>query len=288
MLVKTKNFSETQLENFLVLQKRSFSILERTASELCAGQTEKQVAKLLYKRYLDAGFTSFFHLPVVLFGARTALPGNFTLSKFFPKQNQLMSGDSVIMDASPISQGYLVDTSYSFCFGENAAHAKMISDLVGLRSDILTKVNQGSSFKSIAQDVELQIGSMGYEPVHHKHPGEVLGHRAVKLTELPLFRRSSGFDAFTIAWFKMHDGLASLRIGAKSPLWNTSIKSDHKPYDGLWLVEPHAANGSMGAKWEEILVIDDGVAYWLESNPPHVRQARQIAKGGSYFSSGRV
>ena len=39
-----------------------------------------------------------------------------------------------------------------------------------------------------------------------------------------------------------------------------------------WLVEPHYACDAFGAKWEEILVIEDGRARWLEDDPPHVRK----------------
>ena len=179
MLIKAKNFTEPELDRFRELQAISFSILETTAAELQLDQTEKEVAKILVRRYRDAGFTSFFHLPVVLFGERTALPGNFTVGKFFPKSRALALNDSVVLDASPIQGGYLVDTSYSFCFGENSDHQKMMTNLAQFRNQVCDAVNEGQSFKVIAEQVEADIRSMGYEAVHCKHPGEVLGHRAV-------------------------------------------------------------------------------------------------------------
>ena len=77
MLIKTHNFSETALSRFRDLQRMSFAILEETAAGLAGGETEKETAHILVKRYREAGAGSFFHLPVVLFGERTALPGKW-------------------------------------------------------------------------------------------------------------------------------------------------------------------------------------------------------------------
>jgi len=222
MLVKSKNFKPEELNYFRQLQKLSFSILESTAAELQAGQSEKEIARLLVRRYRDAGFTSFFHLPVVLFGERTALPGNFTVGKFFPKSRELKQNDSVVLDASPIKDGYLVDTSYSFCFGENPDHREMMRNLAQFRDQVCDAVNAGQSFKAIAEQVEADIESMGYEAVHCKHPGEVLGHRAVKLPKFPFTWRIKGFDGVSLSWFGVKDKIADIGLGREAPLWNTS------------------------------------------------------------------
>jgi len=110
----------------------------------------------------------------------------------------------------------------------------------------------------------------------------VLGHRAIKTPKLPFQLRIQGFDAVSLTWFKLKDSLASSGLGRQSPLWNGHKTSDHKAHDGLWLVEPHAGFGPVGAKWEEILVIDGGKAYWLDDSSPHLRQWSQITKGGDY------
>lgn len=282
MLVKTKGFSDAMLTRFRELQRLSFFILEEAAAELDDGQTEKEIARDLVLRYRKAGFTSFFHLPVVLFGERCALPGDWKIGNFFPKKKMLTDGDSVIMDASPICDGYLVDTSYSFCYGEDATHREMMANLGEFRTSICNAVNEGQTFKTIADDVLKRFQSLDYEPAHGKHPGEVLGHRAVKLPNLPFAWRIQGFDAIALGWFGFNEKLAKGPLGAKSPLWNQSNASDHAPYDGLWLVEPHAGKGAVGAKWEEILVIDQGTARWLDDEPPHVRQWAQIESGDDY------
>ena len=282
MLIKSYNFSNQELDRFRHHQRLSFSILESAAARLKTGQSEKEVARELVLKFREAGVKSFFHLPVVLFGERTALPGVWTISHFFPKSRLLKANDSIIMDASPIFEGYMVDTSYSFCFGSSATHKKMMQDLSKFRDSIRVAVNNGDSFKSIANSVNNEMNSMGYEPVHTKHPGEVLGHRAIKVPQFPFTWRTEGFDALSLLWFRLKAKLAGSGWGKESPLWNAAETSDHKPHDGLWLVEPHAGAGEVGAKWEEILVIKDGQAEWLDKEPPHVKQWQSIAEGSDY------
>lgn len=282
MFVKTKSFSSDELAKFRELQQKSYSILESAASKLTGGETEKEVAHQLVKDYYASGASSFFHLPVVLFGDRTALPGNWSVDKFFPKKKPLEDGHSVILDASPIYDGYLVDTSYSFCFGDNPQHRDMMLHLSQYRESILASVNAGEGFRKIAESVIDNMTRQEYESVHTKHIGEVLGHRAVKLSYLPFRPRIKGFDAFTISWFKLKEKLAASGLGRQSPLWNALKTSDHDPHDGLWLVEPHTGKDGVGAKWEEIMVIENGRARWLEETPPHVKQWQQIESGQSY------
>lgn len=282
MFVKTCNFSDTALARFRKLQQISFAILEDTAASLAGGETEKDVAHALVRRYRAAGAGSFFHLPVVLFGKRTALPGKWPVGRFFPKNKKLEPGDSIILDAAPLFGGFLVDTSYSFCFGSNEEHREMMRHLAGYRHSVPVAINEGKSFKTVAEDVIRSMTAAGYRPVHTKHPGEVLGHRAIRTPNLPFQLRLQGFDAVSLSWFKLKDNLAMKGLGRRSPLWNTLATSDHQAHDGLWLVEPHAGRGPVGAKWEEILIIEDGKARWLDDSPPHVRQWSQITAGVDY------
>lgn len=283
MIVKDKSFTPHELAEFLRLQRLSFSILETMAGDLVEGQSEQEVGRELVRRYRAAGVGSFFHLPVVLFGERTALPGDWTVGHFFPKKRALRAGDSVVLDAAPLFRGYMVDTSYAFCFGtENPVHRAMMAHLGTYRTSVCAAVNAGVSFREIALDVEQGIRAQGYEPVHCKHPGAVLGHRAVKRINLPFTWRTRGFDAVSLGWFTAKNRLALRGWAREDPLWNTSPQSAHRPHDGLWLVEPHAGCGEVGAKWEDILVIEHGKARWLDDMPPHTWQWSQIAAGNAY------
>ena len=164
----------------------------------------------------------------------------------------------------------MVDTSYSFSFGSNPKHDEMMRSLLEQRTRTVDEVNQRRTFKEIAQRVADDCTALGFEPVHEKHPGEVFGHRAVRVRG-PQGWRLRGSDGVSLSWFLIKSGQAKV-LPRQSPLWNRNDSSDHAPTDGLWLVEPHFACDEFGAKWEEILVIEDGHARWLEDDPPHVRR----------------
>jgi Xaa-Pro aminopeptidase len=281
-MIKTRGFSVAELDRFRALQRLSFTVLTDEARRLEPGMSERCVARRLVLAYRRAGFQGFFHLPVVLFGERTALPGEWTVGHFFPRKRLAAAGDAIIFDASPIRDGFMVDTSFSFCLGEDAVHRRMMRHLAEFRASVPAAVNAGARFKAITESVNARIATWGYEAVHPKHPGNVLGHRALKLPRLPFTWRNRGFDALSLNWFYATEFAARLRLGARSPLWNASSTSDHEPHDGLWLVEPHAGKGAIGAKWEEILVIQDGGARWLDEDVPHVRQWSLMAQGRDY------
>jgi len=280
-MLKTHRFSDRQLDRFRELQRLSFSILQTEARALEPGMIERDVAHRLVQAYRREGVKSFFHLPVVLFGERTALPGDWPVGKFFPKKRAVAVNESVIFDASPVFGEYFVDTSFSFCLGESEPHRTMMQRLASFRASVPDAVNAGTTFATIAEDVNAQITGFGYEPVHEKHPGAVLGHRATMLPRLPFVWRAQGFDTLSLTWFYGMEYISRIKL-ARSPLWNTTATSKHKPYDGLWLVEPHAGDGPTGAKWEEILVIENGKARWLDDEPPHVQQWKLIAEDRDY------
>jgi hypothetical protein len=269
MFIKSKRFTNRELDTFRSRQQTCFQIQTELASELREGVTEKEIAAALFTRYRKAGAGNFFHLPVALFGDRTGLPGRWGIGKFYPRDNRLKQGDAVILDGAPLFDGFMVDTSYSFCFGTNSKHDDMMRSLLDQRTKIEEAVNQKRSFLEIAQGVADDCSALGYEGVHEKHPGEVLGHRAVRVRG-PQGWRLRGSDGASLSWFLMKSAQAK-RLPRQSPLWNRRPASDHPPTDGLWLVEPHFAADDFGAKWEEILVIEGGRARWLEDEPPHVR-----------------
>ena len=266
MFIKTKGFSATELDQFLTLQRTCFRIQTEMARELEVGVTEKSVARELFRRYRAAGAGNFFHLPVVLFGERTGLPGRWGIGNFFPRDTALKEGDAVILDGAPIFDGFMIDTSLSFSFGDTPAHDEMMASLLVQRHKIRDAVNSGASFLSIAEGVAADCAALGYEGVHEKHPGAVLGHRALRL-RWPRGWRLRGADGVALSWFLMKIGLSRF-FARQSPLWSRHATSDHAPTDGLWMVEPHFSNGEFGAKWEEILVIEGGEARWLDDTPP--------------------
>lgn len=71
---------------------------------------------------------------------------------------------------------------------------------------------------------------------------------------------------------KKMSGLDAYNKEGWNPIWNSSLASNHPPTAGLWAVEPHLGFRDVGAKWEELLVITEDDAFWLDDDVPHVRR----------------
>ena len=235
--MRWRGFSDAELAVFRRHQRRSFAIQEAVAARLVTGVTEREVAKALWLAYREEGVRSYFHLPVVLFGDRTALPDPWGVGSFYPTDRALAPGDAVILDASPIVDGYLVDTSTSWCHEPiGTAHSLAAADDLAYRDVIAEAVRAGATFREIAIDVDRRFTAAGYRNAHRQHPGEVLGHRVGHIGSAAT-PDAEGFAHRLVAWF--YEQIAAAE--PPSPTWNHRAGSDHPPADGLWAVEPHLA-----------------------------------------------
>ena len=63
------------------------------------------------------------------------------------------------------------------------------------------------------------------------------------------------------------------------PIWNDGERADHRPTPGVWAVEPHIGRDGVGAKFEELMVVTEDDAYWLDDDLPHVRRWAAAVKG---------
>lgn len=178
----------------------------------------------------------------------------------------------VILDVAPTVAGYTADIGYSLSFGrENPILEKIQQTLLEIRHFILQEVLAEKTFKQIYQDVDRMIDDAGFNNAHQIYPRRVLGHRVSK-THTSIYDNISvlGFGARQLQW--LIPGAIKGLLKQPSPLWNDLKESDHTPLPGTWALEPHLASkdGQTGGKWEEILVITDDTAYWLDDNVPHM------------------
>jgi Xaa-Pro aminopeptidase len=272
-MIKAEGFTDIELERFGHWQATSYAVLEEVAAQLVEGSTERDATRLAMKAYRREGVDRFFHLPVALFGDRTALPDPWKTSSFWPTTRALESGDCIILDASPTFEGYVVDTSLSLTFGNPVvpAHARAMADNVAHRARILDAVRAGGTFQDIAVDVDAHLRADGYENRHRLHPEAVLGHRVVRFTDLGALPPvdDTGFDTYLLDWFVT--GISEAKAHASMPpTWNGRDACHLRPAPGLWAVEPHISRGPVGVKWEELLVITDSDAHWLSDAVPHL------------------
>jgi Xaa-Pro aminopeptidase len=274
-----------ELSRFRDVQKLAYRCAEDLARELRPGVTEKQAARELGRRLRAEGVQSFFHQPFAWFGDRTCFRGFRTPFDFFPSERRLESGMAAILDVAPIVDGYAADIGYAFACGDNPLVERGVADLAEFRGLIVDKVNEGQTLGEIYRCVEDLLADLGYRNCHRKYPFGVLAHRVTRQPRLALANRPVlGFGLGTTVGLLgrlvasrvpaiVRDRVPRLRWG--SPFCNLGPGSEERPEPGLWAFEPHIARDDVGVKWEELLVVDEGRAYWLDDDLPHVPGARR-------------
>ena len=273
---------EADLAGFRKAQQLAYRCAETIAATLQPGITERAVAARM-KEYLgDHGATDCFHQPFAWFGDRTAFRGLIAMKQlggfnpaFYPGLRRLEEDMPFILDCAPTLRGYTADIGYCGVIGENATLDRLMDDLLAHRQLILKMVKARQPLAAISRAVDALCAEQGHEPRHKAYPFETLAHRVEKLADDPRPRH------LTVARFGVRNIRELIRDRIKgaregwNPIWNSSEHSNHPPTPGLWAVEPHLGCGPVGAKWEELLVVTETDAFWLDDDVPHVRRWQQ-------------
>lgn len=286
--VSKEIYNTSELEKFKSVQKLAYQAVVHVKEQLSEGMTEKEAASMI-NQYLQEhdGVDGFFHYGFAWFGDRTSftgfkrptlLPGELLEkltpphlgTEFLPTERRLEKGMAVILDVAPRIDGYAADIGYSFAFGENPNVNQALIDLKVFRTEILSMVLAEKTMSEIYTKTNSLIEEMGYKNCHEVYPLGVLAHKVGKIP-MTWFPPSNimGFQVQTFAYLMgqvIDDSLNG--IFNKAPFWNE--KTNSKPDVGLWAVEPHIGKGETGVKWEELLVVTDSTAYWLDDDLPHV------------------
>jgi len=278
-----ERYSDDELARIKALQRLAYDCAQEVARGLSAGVTERVAAARLGARMRELGADGFFHTPFAWFGDRAGFAGfrapswrrpldNLAFPRqFFPTERRLEPGMAGILDVAPIRDGLCADIGYAFSLGENRELRRAMADLRELRDLVLHEVRAGRTMREVYQAVDAALARGGYQSAHAYYPSSVLGH---KIGRVPFARLPSasiaGFDLRTYLYFA-RQLLPALPGLGRLPLWNAARGSDTPPSPGLWAIEPHVRKNGIGAKWEEILVVTDSDAYWLDDDLPHVR-----------------
>lgn len=275
-------YSPLELARFREVQQLAYRCAVEVADGLAPGTTEKEAAARLGELLRDRGVSGFFHQPFAWFGDRTCFSGFRTPLDFFPSTKRLEAGTAAILDVAPIVGGYAADIGYSFACGSNPVLERACADLEGFRDLILERVRRGDTLGEIYRAVDDLLTDLGYRNCHRKYPFGVLAHRVYRQPiPGPLNRRVLGFGVASAAGLVGQAMMSRLppaiadrlpRVRQGTPFCNVGPGSDRPPERGLWAFEPHIARDDVGAKWEELLVIDETGAYWLDDDLPHVRR----------------
>ncbi|MGZ4574778.1 MAG: M24 family metallopeptidase [Mycobacteriaceae bacterium] len=265
------DYTDADLDRFRHTQQLAYRCAEDTAARLEPGVTERQAAAELRRRLIAAGAQDFFHVPFAWFGDRTAFRHFRTPLQFFASNRRLVEGMAYVLDCAPIVDGYTADIGYGGVLGENPIWDQLDADLGEYRTLILHGVQQRKPLDEIYADVDALIAKHGYDNRHKVYPGRVIGHQVTRQHAIgPNGLTVFGFGVRTIQTLGRE--LVSERLHSRSPLWADGRSSRHAPTPGLWAVEPHIGFRDVGIKFEELLVVTDTDAYWLDDDVPHVRR----------------
>jgi len=266
-------YGEEELERFKAVQKLAYRCVEAIEAELTEGMTERRVARMMRAWLADHGVREYFHAPFVWFGDRTSFTGFRGPRSFAPTRRQLEDGMPVILDVAPAVDGYPCDIGYSCGLGVNVTLTKMQQDLEAYRVLIPRLVKQRKTAREIYAEVDRLVAEQGYENRHRVYPYRVLAHKVFRMQHGWLDRVEVGGFGLRAARGLM-GAVRSARHGVEHvyPFWNDDPKSSAPVEPGLWAVEPHLGLGAVGAKWEELLVVTEEDAYWLDDDLPHVRR----------------
>jgi Xaa-Pro aminopeptidase len=268
--MKPEEPTTAELQRHRDVQRLAYRCAEEIGAGLEAGVSEREAARRMRRWLEDAGVDDWLHVPFAWFGDRTAFRGFSTPLAFFPTERRLERGMPFILDCAPVVRGAAADIGYSGALGHNAVVEQIARDLREHRALILDGVRARRPLSEIYADVDRLAARQGFTNRHREYPFHVIGHR--------LDRLAAGRGRGVVAAF----GLRSVRAIARSvvvaarqgwsPLWASGRRSQHAPVPGLWAVEPHLALGGVGAKFEEILVVTETDAWWLDDDLPHVRR----------------
>jgi Xaa-Pro aminopeptidase len=267
-----RTHDEAELARFREMQRLCYACADTVGATLEPGVTEREACRRMRDWLLDHGVDDWLHTPFAWFGDRTAFTGFRLPHQFLPTGRRLAEGMPYILDMAPISDGICADIGYAGVIGENRIWNRVMTDLAAYRTLIVERVRERRTFAAVYAEVDALIARQGYQNRHQVYPGRVIGHQ-VGIIQSSLPARAP--LVFGIRFLQtMGRELVKERLAGRSPLWNGGRGSDHPPTPGLWAVEPHIGFRGIGVKFEELLVVTEDDAYWLDDDLPHVNRWR--------------
>ncbi len=243
-------------------QALAYKCAKDIAAEMKEGWTEKRVAGLMDTYLADHGVRTHFHKSFAWFGERTRFDGMTAWAHFLPSDRVLRPGENVILDTAPVVAGFASDIGHPTSLGPNPRLDEGRAFLAGLRETIRelfesSAKGSGLSGADVCEAVVRHIRRAGFDPVHHRYPGAVLGHRLHKVTEswrppLPI----------PFSW----QAVAGVVTRGIYPELLNEAHQGH--LEGVWAIEPHFGGAGYGCKFEEMLIVDGEGARWLSKDIP--------------------
>jgi len=247
--------SGSDIAGFVEAQKLAQQGAREVAGMLQEGWTEIQAAELLNTWLADHGVRAWFHKAFVWYGDRTRFRGVKRYADYLPSKRVVRPGEVFILDVAPIVDGFICDIGFTGSLGANAEFDAARSFLGTLRDEIPGLfASQGSGF-AVWTIVDQMIRDQGYENIHALYPFAVLGHR--------VHRMRATWSEQSFINFGWQSYWSFLSRGLFGQLLNVNHEGS---VVGLWAIEPHVGGRDFGAKFEEILLVDESGARWIDDS----------------------
>ncbi|MFI5778929.1 M24 family metallopeptidase [Nocardia sp. NPDC051570] len=264
-----------EVEGFRRAQRLSFTCAQAAAKEMRPGWTEARTGQWMIEWLYDHGVKTMLHKPIAVFRERSIASDGEWGPVTQGTGATLRETDVVILDCAPVVDGYTGDIAYTATVGHDPAVEQAQDFLARLRAEIPQHFADPELARGVFEWVDDEIRAAGYGNAAAGYPENVLGHRVYhhgRLNDrLPWFlpERAVGY---VLSWH----GLGFLGTQIRRMVFPEVLGPKHRgPKTGIWAIEPHVRADGFGAKFEELLVVEENRAYWLDD----ISQQRIVIDG---------
>ena len=248
-------------------QRIAREVILSVAQTVQVGDSEREVCARLERGFQTAGVRHWLHTPYAWWGERTRFDWTgLWETNALPNERRLQAGESFVLDAAPIVRGFPADFAYSGVTPgsepQATGHAALLTQLASVKHELVTWAREAESSDALCKRVEQSFQGAGLDVIHTRYPAHVLGHT---LEGFPNWcssapRIGTGFQLPLLLTYATGIVLHHL-AGAPYPFLNAGAPG--RP-QGLYAVEPHLGRGTLGAKFESVLLVDGDETRWLD------------------------
>jgi hypothetical protein len=167
--------SATEVEGFRKAQALAFEGAQAAAKELRPGWSEGKGSSWML-HWFYRGVRAFLHKPIVACAARTRAP-TYHWEPARGEGATLKEGDVVILDCSPVVDGYTGDVAYTCSVGPHPELEKAQNFLSGLRAQLPQRFADPETARDVFHWVDREIRAAGYDNGNDGYVNAVMGHR---------------------------------------------------------------------------------------------------------------
>ena len=236
-----------------------------------------------------SGVDQVFHQPFAWFGRRTAARRRLDRHRrgpaaggrrrpgpeagFFPTETALSYGMPLILDLAPAARGLQRRRRRTRApSAPTPSSTNSTAAWPGSARSCSRACAAGETLRAIYRALDELLAEHDAQNCHRHYPDGALGHLVFPLEPDP--PRPTPLRGFGTA---AAEGLVAASLGALErgtgyPIWNDRALADRPAAPGLWAVEPHIGRDGVGVKFEELLVVTEDDAYWLDDHLPHTQR----------------